>query len=40
MLFATDPDREGEAISWHVMEELKVQGYNHSGLCVTIMFSL
>eukprot|EP00877_Chromochloris_zofingiensis_P002453 jgi/Chrzof1/12208/Cz06g25110.t1 len=26
VLFATDPDREGEAISWHVMEELKRRG--------------
>lgn len=26
VLFATDPDREGEAISWHLAEALKVQG--------------
>lgn len=24
VVLATDPDREGEAISWHVTEELKV----------------
>ena len=24
VLLATDPDREGEAISWHITEELKV----------------
>lgn len=24
LVLATDPDREGEAISWHVLEELKV----------------
>lgn len=25
VLLATDPDREGEAISWHVLEQLKVR---------------
>lgn len=24
LILATDPDREGEAISWHILEELKV----------------
>lgn len=24
LILATDPDREGEAISWHIQEELKV----------------
>jgi len=24
LVLATDPDREGEAISWHITEELKV----------------
>lgn len=24
VLLATDPDREGEAISWHIAEELRV----------------
>ena len=26
ILFATDPDREGEAISWHLADALKVDG--------------
>jgi hypothetical protein len=26
VVLATDPDREGEAISWHVMQELEVGG--------------
>ena len=25
LILATDPDREGEAISWHLLQELKVQ---------------
>lgn len=25
LVLATDPDREGEAISWHITEELKVR---------------
>jgi hypothetical protein len=25
VVLATDPDREGEAISWHILEELKVR---------------
>lgn len=25
VILATDPDREGEAISWHILEELKVR---------------
>mgnify|MGYP003694581387 CR=1 FL=1 len=25
LILATDPDREGEAISWHVLEELRRQ---------------
>jgi hypothetical protein len=28
LLLATDPDREGEAISWHITEELKVRFVN------------
>lgn len=24
LVLATDPDREGEAISWHVLQELQV----------------
>lgn len=26
LLLATDPDREGEAIAWHITEELQVGG--------------
>lgn len=33
LVLATDPDREGEAISWHVAEEMKV-GWVGAGLCV------
>jgi DNA topoisomerase-1 len=25
LILATDPDREGEAISWHVLEQLKAR---------------
>ena len=32
LLLATDPDREGEAISWHVLEALKLDGVLHKGL--------
>jgi hypothetical protein len=31
VLLATDPDREGEAISWHVLEELKVGSSRRAG---------
>ena len=31
VLLATDPDREGEAISWHVLEELKARGVLPAG---------
>jgi DNA topoisomerase IA len=30
VLLATDPDREGEAISWHLSQELKVIGHQHA----------
>src|SRR5689334_12338495 len=26
LLLATDPDREGEAIAWHIRDELKARG--------------
>ena len=26
LVLATDPDREGEAISWHIVQELQVGG--------------
>ena len=32
VFLATDPDREGEAISWHLVEELKERGAFHAGL--------
>ncbi len=34
LVLATDPDREGEAISWHVMQELQVGGRGRGGACV------
>lgn len=32
LILATDPDREGEAISWHILDELKSRGALHPGL--------
>ncbi len=32
LVLATDPDREGEAISWHIQEELKVGAISQSSL--------
>ena len=29
LFLATDPDREGEAISWHIAEELKLRASNY-----------
>ena len=35
LILATDPDREGEAISWHILEALKARGGGRdgAGLC-------
>jgi DNA topoisomerase-1 len=32
LILATDPDREGEAISWHILDELKSRGALHPDL--------
>ena len=31
LILATDPDREGEAISWHIMDELEKRGAQGQG---------
>jgi DNA topoisomerase-1 len=38
LLLATDPDREGEAISWHITEELKVTFFIIYKLCFVLGF--
>lgn len=35
LMLATDPDREGEAISWHLSQELQVRGLAASELLHT-----
>ncbi len=37
LVLATDPDREGEAISWHLVEELRVRGERErESVCVCV----
>ncbi len=33
LVLATDPDREGEAISWHLLQELQVGGQGGWAVC-------
>ena len=35
-MLATDPDREGEAISWHVLQELQVAPSAQELCCFTV----
>ena len=37
LVLATDPDREGEAIAWHLSEELRV--YSHAAVCEGVQLS-
>src|SRR5699024_7972096 len=38
LFLATDPDREGEAISWHLLELLKAQGSLEGKLIKRVVF--
>jgi DNA topoisomerase IA len=35
LIFASDPDHEGEAIAWHIIEMLQQQG----ALCDTVLLA-